>query len=954
MPLSQLRVVRHGPPKYQNPRKSNKRNRKKKIKKWIKRLFVLGIAVFLIFVIYLIGAFAWYSRDLPNPNKILERNLAQSTKIYDRQAETMLYDVHGEQKRTLVKLENIPDIVQWATISAEDKHFYEHKGFNLAAMFKGVIIDPLTGKRARGGSTLTQQFVKNAILTNERKISRKIKEFILSYKIEQVFSKDEILQMYLNEIPYGSVAYGIQSASQTFLNKDVQDLTLGETAVLAALPKAPTYYSPYGSHTEELFNRQAYVLNQMVENGYITEEQAKQARAEEIEFAIKKDSIKAPHFVMYVKEFLSEKFGSELVENGGLKVITTLDMDKQEIAEQAVVKGVEDRGEQYDFHNASLVSLDPRTGQILAMVGSKDYFDLENDGNVNVSLSLRQPGSSMKPLVYLAAFKKGYTPNTVLYDVETTFKTETKDYEPKNYDLVEHGPVTMRKALQGSLNITAVKTLYLVGVQKVIDMLELFGYTSFEERSRFGLSLVLGGGEVKLLEHTAAFATLANEGVYHQPVAVLKVKDSKGNTLYEYKDRERRVIDSEQVNILNNVLSDDAARAYVFGQGSYLTVSGRQVAAKTGTTNDYRDACTMGYSPNLVAGVWVGNNDNSEMRRGAAGGVVAAPIWNAYMSEALKDMENKTFPAVQVEKTGKPILDGEIGEKKKLKIDKYSGKLATEYTPESAVEEKTFYDAHCILHYLYKDDPRGPIPEDPLATDPQYDSWESAVVEWLKESMEDSEEKISNLTPPTEFDDVHKPENKPNIFITNPEDLKIIDSANLTVQISTSAPRGVSKVEYYMGNRLIKTVSSSPYDLINYRIKTYFPPGNHELRAVAYDDVDNSAEAVQEVNFNLNMPQPNISWTSPKNGVLIGQEKFPVNISAVLNDLLAAYKVKFYQKHIDSGKIKMFATVILPKKANISAEWKNLQQAGKYELYAEIIDQNRSIYKTDSIFVTVE
>ncbi len=906
-----------------------------------------------MFVIYLIGAFAWYSRSLPDPNKILERNLAQSTKIYDRDEKTVLYDVHGEQKRTLVKLSDIPDYVKWATISAEDKHFYEHSGFNILAMIKGAIVDPLMGKRARGGSTLTQQFVKNAILTNERKISRKIKEFILSYKIEKAFSKDDILQMYLNEIPYGSVSYGVQSASQTYFNQDVEDLTLGQAAVLAALPKAPTYYSPFGSHKDELLGRQQYVLGQMVDNGYITEEQSKAAAAEKIEFALKKQSITAPHFVMYVKELLSEKLGDELVESGGLKVVTTLDLGKQEIAEQAVTNGVENKGAQYNFYNASLVSLDPRTGQILAMVGSKDYFDIEHDGNVNVALSLRQPGSSIKPLVYTAVFQKGYTPDTVLYDVETTFKTEIKDYHPLNYDLVEHGPVTMRKALAGSLNIPAVKTIYLVGVQKVIDLLELFGYTSFEDRSRFGLSLVLGGGEVRLLEHTAAFATLANEGVYHPPVAILRVEDSKGNVLIKFEERKRKAIDAKIANLTTNILSDDSARAYVFGAGSNLTLPGRPVAAKTGTTNDYRDAWTMGYTPSLATGVWVGNNDNSAMKKGAAGGVVAVPIWNEYMKKALEGTAVENFPAVEIEKTGKPVLDGEISPVKIIKIDKYSGKLATDLTPPEAIEEKEFMDAHCILQYVYKDDPRGGAPDDPVKADYQYQFWEEAVQSWLKSATEEAGKEFTTNQPPSEFDDLHTEANKPTIFITSPNNNATISESFLDASVNASAARGITRVDYYLDNKLLQTNSLSPYNL-HYPISSYFVKGFHKLRAVAHDDVGNINEAQIELNIISDASAPQASWTFPANGTVLQQQNFPTPLKIHLTDLLASEKVNVLYRKTETGQINSVATVIFPDSNEINLSWNAAYEKGGYELYIEIIDPAGEHHRAEAINVIVE
>ncbi len=956
MPIPNLKIVSHGSgddlPKNKNfsrqPRKEDKKINWKKI---IKKTIVLGFYLFCFAIVYLIGAFAWYSRDLPDPNKILERNIAQSTKIYDREAKTVLYDVYGNEQRTLVKLSDIPDYVKWATISAEDKTFYEHKGFNLLAMVKGTVIDPLLGRRARGGSTLTQQFVKNSILTNERKISRKIKEFILSYKIEKIFSKDEILQMYLNEIPYGSVSYGVQSASQTFFGKNVSELSLAEASVLAGIPQAPTYYSPYGNNVDKLFQRQKYVLNQMVENGYITKEQMEEALTEEVTFAIKRKAIIAPHFVMYVKEFLSKEFGEEFVETAGLKVTTTLDLEKQKIAEEAVISGVEKRGKDFNFNNASLISLDPKTGQILAMVGSKDYFDLENQGNFNVTTALRQPGSSIKPMVYLMAFKKGYTPDTVLYDVNTIFKTDSGDYQPYNYDMSEHGPVTMRKSLAGSLNIPAVKTLYLVGIKNMIDNLELFGYTSFGDRSRFGLSLVLGGGEVRPIEHSAAYGAIANGGVYNPPVGILKVEDSKGNVLWEYKEKSRRVIDKKYADMITSVMADDSARSYVFGPNGLLTLPGRQVAAKTGTTNSFKDAWTVGFTPSLVSVVWVGNNSGAEMKKGADGSIIAAPIWNEYMRRSLEKMPVEGFTGYELELTGKPVLDGTISGEKILKIDKYSGKLATEFTPESAIIEKVFPDAHCILHYLYKDDPRGSIPENPTTSDLAYVSWEGAVQSWITRKNQKEGIELSSEAPPTEFDDLHLPENKPQVNFIFPSNGTTISDMQINASVTAFAKRGVVKVEYYLDNVLLNTVYAPNLDL-SYSFKSYFNKGIHKLRAIAYDDVENSTEVSIDLNISIDLPMPGFSWLFPSNGAVVNKKELPITLTGTISDLATIKKVNFFVHQKNNNTITLIGTVIAPSGNTISVSFDQQSSNGGHSFFVEIIDQNN--YKFESSRLSID
>ncbi|MFA6537231.1 MAG: PBP1A family penicillin-binding protein [Patescibacteria group bacterium] len=950
MPIPNLRVVSHssGESDY---RERPPKKRKTFNKKMLKKIAVFGFYGFCGLVVYLIGAFAWYSRELPDPNKILERNIAQSTKIYDREGKTILYDVHGNEQRTLVKLSDIPDFVKWATISAEDKTFYEHKGFNLLAMFKGTIIDPLLGRRARGGSTLTQQFVKNSILTNERRISRKIKEFILSYKIEKIFSKDEILQMYLNEIPYGSVAYGVQSASQTFFGKEVKDLTLGESAILAGIPQAPTYYSPYGSHVKDLFNRQKYVLKQMVDNGYISQEQADEAQKQEIRFALKRQAIIAPHFVMYVKEILSKEFGEEFVETGGLKVTTTLDLTKQKIAEDAVVAGVEKKGKEYNFNNSALISLDPKNGQILAMVGSKDYFDLESQGNFNVTTALRQPGSSIKPLVYLTAFEKGYTPDTVLYDVDTIFKNDGEDYHPFNYDGKEHGPVTLRQALAGSLNIPAVKTLYLVGVQNMVSQLQKFGYTSFEDRSRFGLSLVLGGGEVRPIEHAAAYATIANDGVYNPPAGILKVEDSKGNILLEFKEKSKKVIEPKYLDMLTSIMSDDSARAYVFGANGPLTLQGRPVAVKTGTTNDYKDAWTAGFTPALVSVVWVGNNSGAEMKKGADGSVIAAPIWNEYMRKSLENSPVENFRGYVLEATGKPVLDGNVSGAKILKIDKFSNKLATEYTPSSAIVEKNFREAHCLLHYVYKDDPRGDVPSDPVSADPAYIGWEEAVQTWVQKQSGENVQ-ISTEPPPTDFDDLHTLQNKPSVYLTSPSNNSVVTNMQITATASASAPRIISRVEYYLDNVLLETKWQSPYDL-NYVFRSYFTRGYHKLKVVAYDDVDNSNEALIDLNIQIDLPMPGFSWLAPAGGSIL-KNNGAVNLSGNISDLSTTKKINFYVRNKLTGVTSLIGTVIAPITNMVEVSWTVTNLIGSHELFAELIDQNNNKFESERVEVTLE
>ncbi|KKQ14775.1 MAG: hypothetical protein US25_C0020G0015, partial [Candidatus Moranbacteria bacterium GW2011_GWE1_36_7] len=476
----------------------------------------ISLYLFGVGFLSVVGIFLYFAKDLPSANSVDAKLIAQSTKIYDRTGEHLLYDVHGEEKRTVIPFNQIPENVKYATISLEDQEFYSHFGVNPKAILRSAFKDIIKGGAAQGGSTITQQFIKKSLLTDEKTITRKIKEVILAIELEQKYSKDEILEMYLNQIPYGSSAYGIEAGAQTFFSKSAKDLTLAEAALLASLPNAPTYYSPFGSHTDALVGRKNSALQKMSDQGYITQEQADEAKKVNIlsEIAPRQDNIQAPHFVMYVKEYLEQKYGEQAVEQGGLKVFTTLDWDKQQSAEKAVIEGAAKNVSQ-NAKNAALVASDPKTGHILAMVGSKNYFDKAIDGQVNVALADRQPGSSFKPYVYLTAFTKGYTPETLLYDVATNFSTdEGKDYKPQNYDGKFHGPLQMKNALAMSLNIPAVKTLYLAGVKDSINLAKGLGIKGLNQPERYGLSLVLGGGEVTLLDHVNAYGALAAGGVH--------------------------------------------------------------------------------------------------------------------------------------------------------------------------------------------------------------------------------------------------------------------------------------------------------------------------------------------------------------------------------------------------------------------------------------------------------
>ncbi|MEK7496771.1 MAG: transglycosylase domain-containing protein, partial [Patescibacteria group bacterium] len=521
--------------------------------------------VSILFVFFIVISLIIINRDLPTPEGLARRVVPQSTKIYDRTGKILLYDIHGAERRTSVPLSQIPHTLKLATLAAEDRTFYEHSGFRFTSMIRSVLVNILRGSKVQGGSTITQQLIKNAILGSKKTYARKVRELILAYQIEKFFSKEEILQLYFNEIPYASNAYGAEAGAQVVFGKPVNNLNLAESAILASLPKATTYYSPWGTHRDDLIKRQHYVLDAMAELGQITKPEAEKAKQFKLEFKERRESITAPHFVFYVREILTERYGEKLVNEGGLKVITTLDVTAQTQAETAIKKSY-DKNLKYGATNASLVALDVPTSQILAMVGSVDYFDDKNDGQVNVALRSRQPGSSFKPIAYTAAFALGFKPETILFDVETTFKTDTKDYIPHNYDGKERGPISLRQALAGSLNIPAVKLLYLTGIDRVLELAKSLGYTTLDDRSRFGLSLVLGGAEVKLLEHTNAFTTLARDGIYKPTVSILKIEDDKGKTLEEYKESSGiEILNPEIARTTTSVLSDNQARSFIFG-----------------------------------------------------------------------------------------------------------------------------------------------------------------------------------------------------------------------------------------------------------------------------------------------------------------------------------------------------------------------------------------------------
>jgi 1A family penicillin-binding protein len=626
----------------------------RKLPPWVE-LGIVGLIAALFLALG--GAVVWATfTPIPAINNFENRQVAQSTKIYDRTGNIVLYDVHGQVRRTSVPLDAISPYVRNATIATEDDTFYTNAGFRPLSFLRAVVANLLSRSYQQGGSTITQQVVKNALLTQDKTILRKVEEIILSLRLTQVYSKDQILNTYLNETSYGGTVYGVQEASQYYFGVDAKDLDLAQSAYLAAIPQAPTHYSPYGTHRDELDARKNYVLSRMKTLGMITPDEYTQATQEQVQFKPQGESgIKAPHFVFYIQDYLEQKYGADAVDQNGLHVVTTLDYDLQQKAEAVVSKWAPQMQQNFNASNEGIVAIDPKTGQILAMVGSRDYFNNDIDGQVNVTLAQRQPGSSFKPFVYATAFEEGYTPSTVLFDLPTQFSTacspqdNTNDtppcYSPSNFDGNFKGPMTMRDAIAQSQNVPSVKVLYLAGIAQSIKTATDLGISTLGNAAQYGLTLVLGGGEVTLLEETGAYAVFANDGVRNPPTGILQVTDANGTVLESYEPQPQQVLDPQIARQVNDVLSDNVARTPEFGAESPLQFDGYDVADKTGTTNDFRDVWILGYTPSIAVGAWAGNNDNTPMAKKIAAFIVA-PMWHDFMLQALQKYSSPTdtFP----------------------------------------------------------------------------------------------------------------------------------------------------------------------------------------------------------------------------------------------------------------------------------------------------------------------
>ena len=676
-------------------------------------LAVFGLGFFIAGSVLILVAVT----PVPDISSFTSRQLDQSTKIYDRTGQILLYDYNRDAKREIVPISDIsPNLIN-AVIAIEDSSFYEHGGIRFTSIIRAMVADALGGSLSQGGSTITQQVVKNTLLTNRKSIVRKLHEWMLAIKLEQVYSKDQILETYLNNIPLGGTLYGVETAAQSYFGKTAKDLSPAEAAYFAAMIQAPSYYSPYGTHQDDLAARKDIVLERMHTIGFIGDTAYANAKNEEVAFApTGQNSIIAPHFVFYILNQLEQTYGPNALLSG-LKVTTTLDADLEVKAESIVNTYALQNEKSFKASNASLVAVDPASGQILAMVGSRSFFDTAIDGQYNATLALRQPGSTMKPFIYSLALMRGYTRNTVVFDVPTQFSTSCHPvdilkntppcYAPSDYDGTFRGPMTFETALAQSINIPAIKVLYLVGIQNAITLAKSFGLTTLGDPNQYGLTLVLGGGEVRLLDLTGAFSVFANDGVLHTPVGILEVADVQGNVLQKYEPRPLKVLPENIARDMSAMLSDAQARLPEYPLNSPLSFPGFDVAVKTGTTDDTRDAWVVGYTPSIALGVWAGNNDNTPMVKSVAG-FIAAPMWHEVMAYALAKYPKKYFGAPSpIPYSVPPMLQGN------WQIPDANGNIIP----------------HSLLYWTDKNNPQGPPPADP-AQDPQFPYWEYGISAW--------------------------------------------------------------------------------------------------------------------------------------------------------------------------------------------------------------------------------
>lgn len=814
------------------------------------RFFRMVLILTAVGFVALIFLFVWFSKDLPTPSKVVRRD-GYSSKVYDRN-DVPLYDIYDEAKRDPVSFNDIPDYLKKATVAVEDKDFYNHKGFDPLTPFR-IIKNVFYFGKVTGGSTLTQQLTRNVLLTTERSLTRKIKELILSIQIDAKYSKDEILSMYLNEAPYGGASWGVEPAAQQYFGKSVRELNLAESAIMAGLPQLPSVYSPFSKTPKAYISRTNHVLNRMVEDGYISRDLATETmkQVENYEFDNKSSVTKAPHFVFWIKEMLAEKYGEEVVEGGGLKITTTLDLELQEETQKIVSEEI-DKAEKLGITNGAALVLDPENGQILAMVGSRDYFSTKTDGNFNVvTQALRQPGSAIKPVTYLAGIKKGMTAATMIMDTQVTFKVPgQKDYNPQNYNGKFNGPMSLRNALGNSINTVAVKTLANVGVENMLKLSYDMGMSTLEPTkenlSKFGFAVTLGGAEVKMIELASAYTAFANGGTSMKTIGVLKVEDRNGRILEEYKVPDgKKVMTPQEAFIISDILSDNSARELTFGAVNGLQIPKYQVAVKTGTTNDKKDNWAIGWTPNLLSVVWVGNNDNTPMGRIASGVSGATPIWKRIMVYALPKRDKKDFSIpdkivnLEVDKiSGYLVHDGFPSRKEyfidgtqssvsdpihmNLKICRGISGLAT---PEDVSNGN--YDSKEYFKL---------VESDPVSND-GVNRWQEGIDKWISEQNDKDK-----YFPPESF---CRNDGKVSVNIDSPGNESTV-SSQFDVKISTNSLKKIVEVKLWIDGVEKKLWTERPFEVtINNLVD-----GPHTIKVKAVDKDGNSQE--KEIRIGVN------------------------------------------------------------------------------------------------------
>lgn len=827
---------------------------------------MLGVIGALVVGILLIaGVIAWFSRDLPKPGQLSQS--ANSSAIFMDRNDRVLFEISKDKSRVPMDYDEISQNMINATVAIEDKNFFKHRGVSETGIIRSFLTIIFKQEIQGGGSTITQQLIKNVLLDARQTPSRKIKEIILAIEVERRYSKEQILQMYLNEVPYGGSFWGIGSASQGYFGKAAKDLNIVEAAFLAGLPQSPSRYSPFIGEKDLWKVRTKDVLRRMREDKYITRDQEEKALADmqKLKFTEPKLSIVAPHFVFYVRDLIEEQFGTKILDQG-IRVKTTLDYKVQKQA-QEIVKDEVTKIRGLNVGNGAAIVLDSDTAQILAMVGSYDY-NQEKYGNFNAAVAKRQPGSSIKPITYAAAFEKGYTPATVIMDLKTIFPDQgDKQYVPVNYDGEYHGPVQLRFALANSYNIPAVKLLAMVGINTFLQKASAMGLEGFAptqaNANRYGLAVTLGGGESTLLDMTGAFSVFARGGEYVLPHSIIEIKDNRGKSIYKQKKESPKRVLSEEVSFLiSHILSDNVARTQAFGPNSFLNIPGKTVAVKTGTTNDKRDNWTIGYTNDVTVGVWVGNNDNSPMNQAVASGVTgASPIWSRITKHLISaGYDDGIIPkpddvvAVEIDsvlgglpKEGRPkrteyfIKGSEPTEVspfyKILKISKSNGKIAN----EDEIKNNNYEEKEFIV-----------IQEsDPVSSDGK-NRWQEAIDEWIRDQISKGNNSYQAPTEKSDGKESSSSKDGLSVTISQPTDGATV-SNDVTVAANISSNKqikqvkiivdGIEKKDLY-GNR--NTVAET----IN------MADGDHEIKVFAKDENDQTVEKSIRVKVAAPTPKP--------------------------------------------------------------------------------------------------